>query len=90
MAVQVAADVALLDQCRQASAAVELCRVELAPILAQLRLDVGETEQPVQLGLARARARAPDRIVEQPVLGHVQPTPAPRLRAGPRCACPSR
>ena len=62
-----------LDEARQPGAAVESRGLELAAILAQLRLDVGEAEQLVQLRLARAGARPADGVVEQPVLGDVQP-----------------
>ena len=75
MAVQVAADVRELDQVGQTGAAVQSRGLELAAILAQLRLDVGEAEQLVQLGLARAGSRPADGVVEQPVLGDVQPSP---------------
>ena len=48
---------ARLDQRRQAGAAVQRAASQLAAVLAQLRLDVGEAEQLVHLLLARARAR---------------------------------
>ena len=46
--------------------------VELAAVLAQLRLDVGEAEPLVDLLLGRARARFAGGVVEDPVLGDVQ------------------
>ena len=59
-------------QLGQARAAVERGSLQLAAVLAQLRLDVGEAQQPVELGLGGARARAAARVLEQPVLGGVQ------------------
>ncbi len=52
---------------------------QLAAVLAQLGLDVGEAEQLVELLLARARARAADRVVEHAVLRHVQAAPHDHL-----------
>ncbi len=48
-------------------------RLQLAAVLPQLRLDVGEAQQPVHLGLRRARPRGPVGVVLDAVLGDVQP-----------------
>ena len=48
-------------------------RLELAAALAQLRLDVGQPERRVDLLLGRAAHRLARRVVEDPVLGDVQP-----------------
>ena len=74
VAVQVAADVRQLDQGRR-------LRVELAAVLAQLGLDVGEAEQLVHLGLGRALPRRAARVLEDPVLRDV---PARAHRACPQ------
>ncbi len=46
--------------------------LELAPVLAELRLDVLEPEQRVHLLLGRAAVGLAGRVVEDPVLGDVQ------------------
>ncbi len=54
-------------------------RLQLAAVLAQLGLDVGEAEPLVDLLLARARVRGAGGVVEDPVLGDVQPAPHRRF-----------
>ena len=78
MAVQVAAEVAELDQLRQPAAARRR-RLELAAALAQLGRDPVEPERRVDLLLGRAAQRLAGRVVEDPVLGDVQPAPHRRL-----------
>ena len=87
MAVQVAADVAELDQLRQLAVGG---RGDLAVALAQLGLDVGEAEALVDLGLGRVPRDLARLDLGDPVLGDREPLPAPRARAARRCAGPSR
>ena len=68
MAVQVAAQVRQLDQARRLEAGLEL-----AAILAQLGLDVRQAEQRVDLLLGLEAVRLAGRVLEDAVLGDVQP-----------------
>ncbi len=65
-------------------------RLELAAVLPELRLDVGQAKPLIDLLLGGAGKRPAGRVVEDPVLGDVQPAPDGRLAAGRRCARPSR
>ena len=78
MGVQVAAQVALGDQLRQPGAAVG-GGLELAAVLPQLRLDVGQAQRGVDRLLAGALERLAGGVVEHAVLRHVQAAPHGRL-----------
>ena len=67
--VQVAPEIRQLDQFWQRA---RRCRLEFAAILAQLRRDVGEAGQGVDLGLARAVVGDAGGVVEHTVFGEVQ------------------
>jgi hypothetical protein len=54
-------------------------RLELAAVLAQLGLDVLEAQQRIHLMLAGAAVGLAGGVVEDPVLGHVQPLAHSRL-----------
>ena len=85
MAVQVAADVRQLDQPRQRACARG---VELAAVLAQLRLDIGEAEALVDLD-ARSRTCRSRRWRRRGCRTRRRAARAARpLRAAPRCAAP--
>ena len=88
MAVQVAPDVGELDQLGQ-PARLGGGR-ELAAVLAQLGLDVGEAEARVDLLLGREGLRLAGRVVEDAVLGDVQPAAHGRLAQGGVVRRPSR
>ncbi len=77
VAVEVAADVLQRDELRQRAVP---SRLQLAPVLAQLGLDVGETHEPVHLLLAHACGALGGGVVEHAVLGQVQ-APAHRQLA---------
>ena len=69
MAVEVALEVAERDQVREGPLGG---RLELAAVLAELRLDVLESEQRVHLGLGLAPVGLARGVVEHAVLGDVQ------------------
>ena len=72
-----------------ARAAVSARRLELAAVLAQLRLDVGSPSSSyTSRSLANVLVLDARRVVEHAVLGDVQPLRAPPARAAPRCARP--
>src|SRR2546421_113273 len=69
VAVQIAADVSQLDQSRQAPRAR---RLELAAVLAELGLDVGQAEELIDLLLGGAAVGDARLVVEHPILRDVQ------------------
>ena len=78
MGVQVAAQVAFADQIRQAGAAARR-GLQLAAVLAQLGLDVGQPQGFVHRLLRRAFARLAGGVVEHAVFGDVEAAPHGRL-----------
>ena len=76
MAMQVTLEVGELDQLRQRAIRR---RLQLAAVLAQLRLDVFQPQQGVHLGLGLAAMRLARGVVEDAVLGDVNPLSCRRV-----------
>src|SRR6185312_11363637 len=67
---------------RMSSSSISFGSSQLAAVLAQLGLDVVQAEAGVDLELARERLGLAGRVVEDPVLGDVQPPLDGRLAEG--------